>query len=350
MNNNQGPSEKKEIPEEVPIQKEKKQGIPKHVYILIVVAMIMTSFASILIRYAGKDAVDLGLEPADASVIAFWRLFFATIGMFIGTLLTRNLKEFKKVSLKDDIPLLSLSGLLLAIHFTTWNMSLQMTSVANSITIIYLMPFFALILSLIFLKERVSWSQFIAIILALVGAIMVGVSDFIVSDETGYFYGDLLALAGAITGAGYFVIGRKKREKLDVFSYATIVYAFCTLFLLIYVLANPITRGSIISGLKWQHFMFFGLLALGPSCLGHSLYNYSLGYIKAPVITVTALGEMFGATLLAYGFFREVPFWTTFLGMTLVAIGIIITVIFENKAIKEQIKNGSSNGQHINGS
>ena len=119
--------------------------------------------------------------------------------------------------------------------------------------------------------------------------------------------------------------------------------------MLIYVLANPITRGSIISGLKWQHFMFFGLLALGPSCLGHSLYNYSLGSVKAPVITVTALGEMFGATLLAYGFFREVPFWTTFIGMALVAIGILITVIFENKAIKEQIKNSLSNGQQTNG-
>ncbi|MHA1356269.1 MAG: hypothetical protein ACTSR1_13955, partial [Candidatus Heimdallarchaeota archaeon] len=75
-----------------------KKTIPKHVYILLAVAMIMTSFASTLIRLAGKNASMIGTFPADATVIAFWRLLFATIGMFFGALVTRKLGEFKKVS------------------------------------------------------------------------------------------------------------------------------------------------------------------------------------------------------------------------------------------------------------
>lgn len=327
-----------------------KNGIPKHVYILIAVAMVMTSFASILIRYAGVGIVliDPTLTPADAFVIAFWRLLFATIGMFIGAVVSRNLKEFKKVQIKRDVPLLALSGLMLAIHFATWNLSLQITNIASSMTIVYLMPFFALILSMIFLKEKVSWIQFGAILLAMTGAIVVGLSDLLISNDTGNLIGDLVALIGGVSAAAYFVIGRKMRKRLDIFSYATIVYGICTVCLLVFILAYPQARHKIIDDLTWWHFLFFGLLALGPSCLGHTLYNYSLGFVKAPVITVTALGEMFGATILAYAFFQEIPEWLVFIGMALVAGGIIITVIFENKAIKKQLE--SPNGPHKNNS
>ena len=319
------------------------KSIPKHVYLLIVIAMIMTSFASIFIRYAGIDIVRINenLAPADASVIAFWRLLFATIGMFLGAVVTRNLKEFKKVEIKRDMPLLTLSGLALAVHFATWNISLQMTNVASSITIVYLMPLFALLLSIIFLKEKVSLGQGFVILLTVLGAIAVGLSDLL-TQGLGNLYGDLFALAGGISGAVYFVIGRNKRERLDIFSYATIVYGICTIFLAIYVVSNPNTRPVIFSGLGWEHFLFFILLAIGPSCLGHTLYNYSLEFVKAPVITVTALGEMFGATLLAMVFFGEFPHWSSYIGMTLVAVGIIVTVFLENRNLQKQKQENST--------
>ncbi len=325
--------------------------IPKHVFFLIAIAMIMTSFASILIRLAGKDVSTFwpSVEPANASVIAFWRLLFATIGMFLGAVVTGNLKEFKKVNFRKDMPLLSLSGFMLAVHFISWNQSLQMTTVASSVTIAYLMPLFTLIFSVIFLKERSSWYQVIAIIFSISGAIIVGIADLVLQDSTGgltNLFGDLLALLGGVSAAAYFVIGRKKREKLDIFSYTTIVYGMCTLFILVYLLgydglslipATGIESLTIIK-LNWQHYLFFFLLALGPSCLGHTLYNYSLEFVKAPVITVTALGEMFGSTLLAFAIFSETPtHWSAYIGMFLVALGIIATVIIENRSNKKEL-------------
>jgi drug/metabolite transporter (DMT)-like permease len=333
----------------------RKKIIPKHVFFLIALAMIMTSFASILIRLAGKDVTTFWptREPADASVIAFWRLLFATGGMFLGALITGNLPKFKLVNFKRDMPLLTLSGFMLAVHFISWNQSLQMTTVASSVTIAYLMPMFALIFSAIFLKDRVNWKQILVIILTILGAIIVGLGDLLsqgIGNGLDALFGDLLALLGGISAAAYFVIGRKKREKLDIFSYATIVYGMCTIFIFIYLmvfngftLLPSVSRESIIIlKLNWQHYLFFFLLALGPSCLGHSLYNYSLEYVKAPVITVTALGEMFGATLLAFAIFNEKPtHWSAYIGIFLVALGIVATVILENRALKEQITNGN---------
>ncbi|MHA1211709.1 MAG: EamA family transporter [Candidatus Heimdallarchaeota archaeon] len=331
----------------------KRKIIPKHVYVFIVIALIMTSFASILIRLAGKD---IGMfwpdrDPADASVIAFWRLLFATGGMFLGAVVTGNVKKFKNVSVKRDFPLLILSGLMLAIHFISWNYSLQFTTVASSITITYLMPLFALIFSVIFLKERANWMQVLAIVFSICGAIVVVLGDFLFQQPAEGLrpvLGDLLALLGGISGAAYYVIGRKKREKMDIFSYTTIVYGMCTLFILVYLLGfNGLAiipavnfESLIILKLNWQHYLFFFLLALGPSCLGHTLYNYSLKYVRAPVITVIGLGEIFGSTLLAYAIFTEQPtHWSAYIGMFLVVGGIIVTVILENKTLKRQIQN-----------
>ncbi|NHJ46350.1 MAG: DMT family transporter [Asgard group archaeon] len=346
--------------EEIPAQEQPKSPttddlvrpkiIPKHVYFLIALALLMTSFASILIRLAGKDVTTFWptREPADASVIAFWRLLFATGGMFLGAVVTGNLKQFKKVDVKKDLPLLTLSGFMLAVHFVSWNHSLQLTTVASSVTIAYLMPLFTLIFSVIFLKDKANWIQVLAIVFSISGAIVVGVADFLFPQSTEGLqpiFGDILALVGGISAAAYFVIGRKKRERLDIFSYTTIVYGMCTVFIFIYLMGyNGISLIPAVSfesitilKLNWQHYLFFLLLAIGPSCLGHTLYNYSLGYVRAPVITVTALGEMFGSTLLAFAIFNETPtHWSAYIGMFLVALGIVATVIIENRTLKQQ--------------
>ena len=167
-------------------------------------------------------------------------------------------------------------------------------------------------------------------VLAIGGVVAVGLADW--GKGTTNVVGDLFALAGGFTVAIYFVIGRKTRENLDIFSYATTVYGFCAIFLFIYNLAFSY---PMIIGLSWKHFLFFLLLALGPSCLGHTLYNYSLGFLKTPVVTVSALGEIFGASLLAYAFFNEVPAPLAFVGMFLVAVGIVAIVVLEGQSLKK---------------
>jgi drug/metabolite transporter (DMT)-like permease len=317
--------------------------IPTHVYFLVLLAILMTSTASILIRFAGRDAPLFNIQPAQASTIAFWRLVFATVGMFFGAVVGKKLNQFIKIDFKKDIPFIVFAGAALAGHFITWNLSLEMTNVVSSITIVYLMPLFSLLFSVIFLKENVTWVQFGSMLLTIGGAVLVGLIDWM-DQGLGNLYGDLFALAGAITGAAYYVIGRQQRKKLGIFGYMTFVYAFCTLFLLIYNLALGI---PLIAGISWQHYLLFLGLAIGPSCLGHTLYNYSLGFVKVPVITIAGLGEMFGATLLAFIIFQETPHWVAILGMFIVAIGIAVTVILENRALskKNAILAQKNNGQ-----
>jgi drug/metabolite transporter (DMT)-like permease len=56
------------------------------------------------------------------------------------------------------------------------------------------------------------------------------------------------------------------------------------------------------------HPLTFGCaLALVPQLLGHSSFNWALGYLSAAFVSVTLLGEPIGSTILAYTLLEEFP-------------------------------------------
>ena len=74
----------------------------------------------------------------------------------------------------------------------------------------------------------------------------------------GHLTGDLLALGGALTGAGYYAIGRRVRASVGVWSYATIVYGVAAIVLGLFAI-------SVLTG-------FIGLIVVFP-LLGHATWH-----------------------------------------------------------------------------
>ena len=73
----------------------------------------------------------------------------------------------------------------------------------------------------------------------------------------------------------------------------------------------------------------FFLLALGPTCLGHSLFNYALKEVSAPTVSVVLLGEPIGAALLAIVILNEFPTIWTLIGGIGVLFGILLCSLSE---------------------
>jgi drug/metabolite transporter (DMT)-like permease len=71
--------------------------------------------------------------------------------------------------------------------------------------------------------------------------------------------------------------------------------------------------------------MFF-MIALIPMIFGHTLYNWCLRWISAPVVSISLLGEPIGASILAYIFLNENPTMTTIVGGAITLVGIVICV------------------------
>lgn len=275
--------------------------------IALIVAVTAVSFSSILIR----------LSEAPSLVIASYRLGLASLFMITAACIKNELPQLQKMTKKDGVALI-LSGFFLYIHFATWITSLFYTTVATSVIIVDSSPLFVAVLSYVFLKETLTLKAIAGIVLSVFGAIMIGLSNPVEENITGI----LLALLGAVGLAVYLVIGRDLRKKLDTFSYVSGAYSVSFVFLLVTTLAfhQPLLGYS-----TKQYFIFF-LLALVPSCLGHTLYNYCLKYLKAAVVSVAILGEPVGASLLAILFFREVPTLLIVAGGILVIGGIYMVV------------------------
>ncbi|MHA2232951.1 MAG: DMT family transporter [Candidatus Hodarchaeales archaeon] len=277
----------------------------------MLVATCAVSFAAILIKKSGEHAF----------TIAFWRLFFAAAIMLGAALLLRETKDFQKIRINREFSLLVISGFFLAIHFAAWNLSLDYTSVAASVTIVDSSPLIVLVLSSVILRESISKSQTIGILVAILGAVIIGIADWS-GEGQDPLVGDLLAFVGAIAVAVYFIIGRRVRSSMSTFSYVVVVYGFCAFFLLIACLTLEI---EVLTA-ETSEYVLFMLLALGPSCLGHSLYNYALGHIRAPVVSTVTLGEALGSTILAIFILDEIPSLLVVVGALIVLIGVIITL------------------------
>jgi drug/metabolite transporter (DMT)-like permease len=187
------------------------------------------------------------------------------------------------------------------------------------------------------LKERAGRWVVAGLALALIGGSVVGLSDSCSWSPAGLacpplasfvqgkaFLGDLLAIAGAIAGASYLLIGRRLRSlrnpPLSLVGYIFVVYGMAAVVLTGIMLA----AGLSPFGYPARTYLWFTLLALVPQLIGHSTFNWALGYLSAAYVSITLLGEPIGSTVLAYLLLQETPSLLKVLGGALILAGIYI--------------------------
>lgn len=292
-------------------------------WLAIFVGILAVSTASIFIRYAQRYAPSI--------VIAAWRLTLATLILLPPMIAQR--KTLLHQLTRWERMLVLFSGIALAVHFGTWISSLEFTTVASSVVIVSTSPLFVALLSPLFLKEKLTWAAGIGLILALFGGLIVGLSDaclwkenrLICPPPSDFFegkaiWGDFLALIGAIAAAIYLLIGRRLRPILPLGSYIFMVYGTAAVCLILAVLAS---RQKFWGYNLWAYIWFL-LLALVPQLLGHSTFNWALGYLSAVFVAITLLGEPISSTLLAYFLLQEIPSGLKIFGAILILTGIFI--------------------------
>ena len=313
----------------------KRPPIPPFVAILF--GILAVSTASIFIRYAQKEAASL--------VIAAWRLSVATL-VLAPIAISRRRAELAALNRRDFL-LALLSGVFLAVHFATWITSLQYTSVASSVVLVSTTPLWVALLSPFVLKESIGKAVLVGMVLALMGGVIVGISDTCVVSAGRLscpslaeflhgqaFLGDILAVIGAIAAAGYLLIGRNLRARTSLISYISLVYGMAALVLVIIMFI----AGLRPFGYPPQTYLWFILLGLVPQLLGHSTFNWALGYLSAAYVAITLLGEPIGSTILAYLLLQEKPTLLKVIGGALILIGIYIASRSEVKKVPELLE------------
>jgi drug/metabolite transporter (DMT)-like permease len=278
-------------------------------WLTLTLAVLFVSFGAPLVR----------LAAAPALAVAFYRVALASL--LLGPFAARDARRsWPALGARDGL-LLAGSGVALALHFATWIASLSFTSIASSVLLVNTAPLFTIGLSRVFLHERAPRVVLLATPIALAGAALIAFADW--TGSPGSLRGNLLAVAGAVTVAGYQVIGRGLRAALPLGAYVLGVWATAAAALALLALAFQVPLAPYPAR-TWP--VFFAL-ALVPTIGGHGLVNRSLRSLPAPTVGLFLLGEPVGASVLAFLAFGETPGpWTVAGGVVVLAALALVMV------------------------
>ena len=249
-------------------------------------------------------------------VVAAYRLWFAALIALPAALpIIRTHRLTPK-----HAALIALSGLLLALHFTTWLMSLAYVSVAVSVTLVNTAPIWVAALSWLLFRQRPSRGTMIGIGISVAGGIIIASVGS--GSGANLAVGAALAIAGAVTVAGYLLIsGYVQRAGYPSLAYVGLTYTAAALA----ITPVPWLFGEPYGGYPLATYGWFVLLAIGPQLIGHSGLNYATKFVSPTLVSTVTLLEPLGASILALLVFSEVPPATTLLGSAVLLVGLIIT-------------------------
>lgn len=202
-------------------------------YLKVILAALLWSTSGIFVRL-------LKFSPG---VFSFFRMVVPAVFLFI------FLKLQKKTLIKGHLGLLLLGSLLNALRMFLYYFSYTYTSLGNAVVILYTWPVFMTILSLIFLKEKINIRNFILLIAAFLGIVIVFLNKkFSFHDKD--FIGMTAMLLSSIIYSFSLLIFKKKTTEysgLEITFYQNIVGAILCIPFIFMLPEISIIQLSLIS-------------------------------------------------------------------------------------------------------
>lgn len=282
-------------------------------YLAVAIGVVAVSTSAILVK----------VSSAPSGVIALYRLLFSVLFM-LPVFLLKYVSELRLIT-KRDWAFTVISGVFLAFHFILWFESLNYTSVASSTVLVTLQPLFAFAGAYVFFKEKLSAKAILSGLIAIGGSVIISWGDFKINGSA--LFGDFLAIAACALVTVYLLFGQTVRKRMSLITYTFLVYSISSITLFFYV----IVTGDTFYPYPKSDWVYFILLALIPTLLGHTLFNWSIKWLSASIISMAILFEPVGATILAFYLLGENVIWTQIAGGLVVIAGITLFLVDERQ-------------------
>lgn len=272
--------------------------------------------ATAVIAFSASPIFVLASAPLSPFVITFGRLAVAAAC----TAALGRLARQPLLPERAHLPLFAGFGFITALHFLSYIASLSFTTIAQSLAIVYTAPIFVTLFSATLLGEPISRHKWLGVVVVVAGiAILVGFDPRM---DGRMAFGDLLALASAITFGLYSVAGRSQRARYGLFTYTSTVYGMAALWALP-AAALTFSLAGVGAGAA-AALLAAGLIPLG---IGHTLYNAALRRTHATVVNLIAAQEVTGGVLLGALLLGQMPQGNELVGAAVALVGIALVLI-----------------------
>ncbi|MGL5414282.1 MAG: DMT family transporter [Clostridium sp.] len=294
-------------------------------YICIVLAAFMYSTQEI----AGKKLALFKLDPYQ---VIFWAFFVAIILMIAPTY--REMKK-RKIKLKtNDFGYFTVIGILcVPLSMTALQMSLSYINAATVAVIISTTAIFAIPLSFIILKEKITKKMGIGLIVSIIGLLILINPESMIDSRSArsHMIGVGLAFFAAIVFSLYTVISKKRVQKYGgmVLNFFSFVIGDIVLFIGLLISGRPIID-NITSIEMVILLIIMGLLV---KFLGYIFYQQAIESTSATVASTTFMIKPIIGPILAIIFLGEALHLNFWIGVIVIIIGSYI--IFKCKLNRE---------------
>jgi drug/metabolite transporter (DMT)-like permease len=208
--------------------------------------------------------------------------------------------EWRTKEQRHAISLSALAGFFLAMHFICFFLAMRYTSVATGTALTAMQPIFAAIYFKVrggIIPSR-AWS---GMLIAFISVIVITGIDFQISLRS--FYGDLLAILGAVLSAGYVLIGSRAQHKISTSTYTTVCYLTCAATSLIIAIAS----GNQIMHFEARQWWLVLALIFGAQFLGHTMFNMTLPRVSPVVVSLVVFFEVPVSAIIAFFWLDQIP-------------------------------------------
>lgn len=253
-------------------------------------------------------------------LVASYRLLIAAV--FLTPVFIRQIYHHKEIYSWKQFGWTILPAFVLALHFITWVIGARATLVTNASLIINLTPLALPFFMWIMFREMITTTEVVGTILALCGIFILSGGDYTTSSRT--LFGDIICFISLLTFAWYFALGRKNNNRMNLWIYVVPMYYIAGLICFIVALffIYPIKTYS------WDNILYILGLGIIPTVIGHTLYNYSLKYLRGQLVGIINLSQPFFSAIFGFLFLGEIPKLVYYLSAILVICGAIIAILF----------------------
>jgi len=289
------------------------RSIPSAAILLLLLGSILASSAAIWIRFVPEvSPISIGFIRVAGAAIIFFPFFWREWH--------RHRIPLRKLRYS------ALAGIALALHFATWIASLRYTTVAHSVLFVATHPIFVITISLGLLRIPVARNQIWGALIAVAGVVFIQWRDLGVhlseGTATSNTYGNLLALIGGLFAAIYLLLSREARKSLTTVIHVEIAYSTAAVMLL---LATFILRIPSIP-LSPEPWLYLALLIILPTAGGHTIFNWSLRRLGAPLVSLFGLLEPVESAVFALLVLNEGVQGDTILGGIVIIGGLALAI------------------------